>query len=127
VHRGLSFSSTAGDSFSDTYHAPDLIEPVCEGAMITGWNTPAALGVVGNMTLFFTNPTASFERANLTLKMSTDSGCRWSTVLRLNNGTSMYSSMVQFSDGQIGVAFDDGSDITCPPNAACKLKRLAQP
>ena len=95
--------------------------------MITGWNTPAALGVVGNMTLFFTNPTASFERANLTLKMSTDSGCRWSTVLRLNNGTSMYSSMVQFSDGQIGVAFDDGSDITCPPDVACKLKLLAQP
>ena len=83
--------------------------------MLTGWDTPAELGIAGNQTLFFTNPAATYNRANLTLKMSVDGGCRWSEVLRVNNGTSMYSSIVQFSDGTIGVAFDDGSDIQCPP------------
>lgn len=117
-HRGLSFSTDSGASFSDTYHAMDLIEPVCEGAMLTGWSTPDRLGIIGNQTLFFTNPAASYARANLTLKMSVDGGCRWSQVTRVNTGTSMYSSIVQFADGDIGVAFDDGSDIACPPKAA---------
>eukprot|EP01043_Picozoa_sp_COSAG02_P053769 COSAG02_NODE_5987_length_3887_cov_2.044879_3_plen_365_part_00 len=117
-HRGLSFSTDGGLSFGDTYFASDLIEPVCEGAMLTGWDTPSGLGVRGNATLFFTNPAASFARANLTLKMSSDGGCRWSEVLRVNNGTSMYSSIVQFSDGDLGVAYDDGSDITCPSTAS---------
>lgn len=118
VHRGLSFSTDSGGSFSDTYHASDLVEPVCEGSQLTGWDTPLSLGVQGNSTLFFANPSASYARVNLTLKMSVDGGCRWSEVLLVNQGTSMYSSVVQFSDGDIGVAFDDGSDIICPPKAA---------
>ena len=52
------------------------------------------------------------------MKMSVDGGCEWSEVVRVNTGTSMYSSIVQFADGDIGVAFDDGSDIHCPPKSA---------
>ena len=111
VHRGLSFSSDGGGSFSGTYHAQDLVDPVCEGAMVAGWDTPSTLGVVGNMTLFFTNPQASYARANLTLSMSVDGGCRWSEVLRVATGSTEYSSLVQFSDGTLGVAFDDGSGV----------------
>ena len=73
-----------------------MVEPVCEGAMLTGWDTPASLGLVGNQTLFFTNPSASYARSNLTLKVSVDGGCRWSEVLLVNQGTSMYSSVVQW-------------------------------
>jgi hypothetical protein len=68
-------------------------------AVLTGWDTPAGLGVTGNQTLFFSNPAASYARMNLTLKASVDGGCRWSEVLRVNTGTSMYSSVVQFADG----------------------------
>ncbi len=117
-HRGLSFSTDSGATFSDTYHPPALEGPTCEGAQLTGWDTPAELGIAGNQTLFFTNPAATFERANLTMKMSVDGGCGWSEVVRVNTGTSMYSSIVQFVDGAIGVAFDDGSDIHCPPKSA---------
>ena len=68
------------------------------------------------MTLFFTNPKASYARANLTLSMSVDGGCRWSEVLRVATGSTEYSSLVQFSDGTLGVAFDDGSGVECPPS-----------
>eukprot|EP01050_Picozoa_sp_SAG11_P049850 SAG11_NODE_27460_length_332_cov_1.077253_1_plen_66_part_01 len=34
-----------------SYHALDVIEPVCEGAMLTGWDTPPPLGLWGNETL----------------------------------------------------------------------------
>ena len=87
VHRGLSFSTDGGSSFGDTYHAQDLVEPVCEGAMVAGWGTPVSLGIMGNMTLFFTNPKAWYERANLTLSVSVDGGCRWSEVLRVATGS----------------------------------------
>ena len=91
---------------------------MCERIQLTGWDTPPSLGVQGNQTLFFANPSASYARANLTLKMPVDSGCRWSEVLLANQGMPMHSSVVQFSDGDIGVTFDDGSDIVCPPKAA---------
>ena len=135
VHRGLSFSSDGGSSFGNTYFAPDLVDPVCEGAMLAGWDTPHGLGVVGNASLFFTNNPVWYARANLTLSVSVDGGCRWSHVARVATGNTEYSSIVQFRDGALGVAFDDGSGVECPPsqpyhcakcvNETFKLIRLA--
>eukprot|EP01047_Picozoa_sp_COSAG01_P063686 COSAG01_NODE_8298_length_2839_cov_2.077737_1_plen_193_part_00 len=114
VHRGLSFSTDGGSSFGATYFAPDLVDPVCEGAMLAGWHTPHTMGVAGNQTLFFTNNRANYLRANLTLSASIDGGCRWSEVVRIATGNTEYSSIVQFQDGALGVAFDDGSGVNCP-------------
>lgn len=62
--------------------------------------------------------TGSYLRCCRCCARNADGGCRWQEVLLVNEGTSMYSSVVQFADGDIGVAFDDGSDIVCPPTAA---------
>ena len=34
--------------------------------------------------------------------------------MRVATGSTEYSSLVQFSDGTLGVAFDDGSGVECP-------------
>ena len=41
--------------------------------------------------------------------MSTDGAATWSTVHEVQKGCGMYSSVVQFVDGSIGVQWDDAS------------------
>ena len=74
--------------------------------MIIGTHTPAELAV--GQPLFFSNPESETNRQDMTLKMSTDGGLRWSRVLRIQNGSACYSSLVQFADGSLGLQFDDG-------------------
>lgn len=106
VHRAMAWSHDGGESFSPTFFAPDLISPIVEGAMISATHTPSSLGV-GPDPLFFTNPASSTSRRDMTLKLSVDGGVRWSEVMRIQNGSACYSSMVQFDDGTLGVQWDD--------------------
>ena len=100
------------------------------GAMVFGEHTPAALGV--GQPLFFTNPASEVAREDITLKMSQDGAASWSTVHLVQKGCGMYSSVLQFPDGSVGVQWDDahGGPIShaglangaCPP--AVQLSRL---
>ena len=101
------------------------------GAMVFGEHTPAALGV--GQPLFFTNPASEVAREDITLKMSQDGAASWSTVHLVQKGCGMYSSVLQFPDGSVGVQWDDahGGPIShaglangaSPP--AVQLSRLA--
>jgi hypothetical protein len=73
--------------------------------MVFGEYTPVALGV--GQPLFFTNPASELARQDITLKMSEDAGATWATVHLVEKGCGMYSSVVQFPDGTIGVQWDD--------------------
>ena len=46
-------------------------------------------------------------REDLTLKMSTDGAASWSVVHLVQKGCGMYSSVVQFHDGTLGIQWDD--------------------
>merc|ERR1712217_700575 len=81
---------------------------VVEGSMILGRFTPKSLGV--GHPLFFTNPASEAARQDITLKMSTDGAATWSKVHLLQEGCGMYSSIVQFYDGTIGVQWDDAHE-----------------
>ena len=107
-HRAVAWSHDGGRTFSDVYFPPTLPDPVVEGSMIFGRHTPAALGV--GQPLFFTNPASEAARQDITLKMSTDGAATWGTVRLVQAGCGMYSSVVQFPDGSLGVQWDDGHD-----------------
>jgi photosystem II stability/assembly factor-like uncharacterized protein len=76
--------------------------------MIFGVATPPGLGV--GTPLFFTNPDSFLARKDITLKMSTDGGLIWSRVHLVQKGCGMYSSVIQFEDGSIGVQWDDAHE-----------------
>ena len=123
----ISWSHDGGRTFSAVYFAPTLPDPVVEGSMIFGRYTPPELGV--GLPLFFTNPASESAREvrapitvlngqqgvgdlmchtqDITLKMSVDGAAHWSTVRLVQKGCGMYSSVVQFPDGTLGVQWDD--------------------
>eukprot|EP00937_MAST-01D_sp_MAST-1D-sp2_P006576 g6576.t1 len=105
VHRSVAWSDDGGRSFSPVYFPLTLPDPVVEGSMVWGQHTDAALGV--GQPLFFTNPASEVARQDITLKMSTDGAASWSTVHLVQAGCGMYSSVVQFDDGSLGVQWDD--------------------
>ena len=57
--------------------------------------------------VFFTNPASELARQDITLKMSLDGAASWTTVHVVQKGCGMYSSVVQFPDGSLGVQWDD--------------------
>ena len=101
----------AGKSWSAPYYNPDLPTPICFGDMVLGAHTPASLGV--GQLLLFTHPNSALDRANGTLFMSTTGGARWTPVLTYQPGCHSYSQIVQYTDGKLGIVFDDGGDF--PP------------
>jgi hypothetical protein len=105
VHRSIAWSMDGARSFSPVYFPETLPDPVVEGSMLFGEHTPAALGV--GKPLFFTNPASERAREDITLKMSETGGASWTTVHLVQQGCGMYSSVVQFPDGTLGVQWDD--------------------
>ena len=108
VHRSVAYSHDGGRSFSEVQFPATLPDPVVEGSMIFGVATPPGLGV--GTPLFFTNPNSFLARKDITLKMSTDGGLIWSRVHLVQKGCGMYSSVIQFEDGSIGVQWDDAHE-----------------
>ena len=108
VHRSIAWSDDGARTFTPVYFAPSLPDPVVEGAMVFGRFTPEELGV--GLPLFFTNPASETAREDITLKMSSDGAAHWSTVRLVQKGCGMYSSVVQFTDGTLGVQWDDAHD-----------------
>lgn len=95
-----------GDTWSRPLYNFDLPSPVENGDMISGVSTPASLGI--GKPLLLTHPQSELDRANGTLLMSTTSGVSWETLLQYSHGCHASSQVVQYSDGTIGVLFDDG-------------------
>eukprot|EP01043_Picozoa_sp_COSAG02_P057152 COSAG02_NODE_6891_length_3305_cov_2.754523_2_plen_128_part_00 len=84
----------------------DLPSPVENGDMILGATTPASLGI--GKPLLLTHPQSELDRANGTLLMSTTAGLSWEVLLQYSHGCHASSQVVQYSDGTIGVLYDDG-------------------
>ena len=51
-------------------------------------------------------------RRGLTLAVSADDGASWKDVLTLQEGPAAYSTMVVFTNGDVGVLYEDGSRST---------------
>ena len=93
--RAVSYSEDGGVTWSPVTLDPELIEPVCQAALIT----------YGNGQLAFTNP-ASKKRDHMTLKLSSDQGKSWSKRVKIYEGSSAYSSLVVLTESRLGLLYE---------------------
>jgi sialidase-1 len=98
--RVTSTSSDGGTILSPVSIAYGLVDPVCQGSLVSG-------DVKSVWTVFFSNA-ASTKRENMTVRMSIDDGLTWSKQYGVYSGPSAYSDMVILSEAQIAVFFECG-------------------
>jgi sialidase-1 len=99
--RRVATSSDGGLTFGGMYADHTLIEPICQGSLLSA--------TVGNRhTLFFSNP-ASSTRHNMTLRLSTDDGATWPKKFTVHSGPSAYSDIVMVADDKVGIFYEGGT------------------
>lgn len=101
--RQLAYSEDGGGSWVDMQHAPDLIEPICQGAMLS-WNTRS------NSYVLFSNPASREKRANMTVKVSKDSGESWQILKQVYVGPAAYSDLVALENQKVGLLYEAGQE-----------------
>lgn len=113
--RLMSRSSDGISRWSTPRFVPELVEPVCEGAMIS---VPDPRDPSRSL-LAFTNP-ASLERnfcsptgrksdrKNLTLRLSFDDGQTWPVAHVIEPGPANYSDLCVLADGALLIVFNGG-------------------
>ena len=93
--RAVSYSDDGGLTWSPVTLDPELVEPVCQAALIA----------YGDGQLAFSNP-ASTKRDHMTLKLSSDQGRSWSKRTRIYDGSSAYSSLVDLMESRLGLLYE---------------------
>jgi sialidase-1 len=115
--RIVSISSDGGASWDTTYFDHNLIDPVCQGSILSVGKKR------GKSILAFCNPADTKSRNNLTLRISYDEGMTWTLNIPVYNGRSesgkkfdysAYSDMVKLDKKHIGILYekDNYSTIT---------------
>lgn len=115
--RIVSISSDGGATWDTTYFDSNLIDPVCQGSILTIGKKK------GKNILAFCNPADIKNRDNLTLRISFDEGKTWAKSIPVYNGHSdsrkrfdysAYSDLVKMDKNHIGILFekDNYSSIT---------------
>jgi arylsulfatase A-like enzyme len=96
VTRAIAFSGDGGLTFGPVEHTGNLIDPVCNAAIVR----------FGDRLLF--SNAASHKRENLTVKICEDNGRTWYTYWVLHPGPSAYSTMAVLRDGALAVMYECG-------------------
>lgn len=97
--RKVTFSSDGGETWSSLKSDTVLIEPVCQGSIIS--NQPHC------DKLMFLNPADKDSRKNMTLRLSADEGATWASKV-IFPGPSAYSDIVILSDEKAGCLIEAG-------------------
>ena len=101
--RKISLSDDGGLTWSDICSDPVLIEPVCQGSLLT-----YSFGRIKKGRLLFLNPADETSRRNMTLRMSPDQGKTWPVSKVLHAGPAAYSDLARLSSGDIACLFEAG-------------------
>ena len=97
--RKVSVSDDGGKTWSGIYSDPVLIEPICQGSLLS--TEPDC------KKLLFMNPADENSRKNMTLRLSTDEGRNWTSKV-IFPGPSAYSDIVILATGNIGCLMELG-------------------
>jgi sialidase-1 len=101
--RAQAVSKNGGMEWTHPVEAVDLVEPVCQAALIRySWPDASHKGL-----LLFSNP-ASTKRENMTIKISEDEGRSWPVSRTLYEGPSAYSALAVLEDGTVLCLFEKG-------------------
>ncbi|AHF16456.1 sialidase family protein [Niabella soli] len=98
--RVLATSIDGGLSWGDNQLQPALVDPKCQGSMISFKQN-------GSWVLLQSNAAAQ-TRTNMTVKMSADDGKSWAKSYTVFYGASAYSDMTLLDDSHIGLLFENG-------------------
>ncbi|MCC5939440.1 MAG: exo-alpha-sialidase [Lunatimonas sp.] len=101
--RAQALSDDGGLSWTDAVEAVDLVEPVCQAAIIRYPLKSAPNGEV----LLFSNP-ASTKREQMEIKVSKDDGRSWKTWVRLYDGPAAYSALAVLPSGEVLCLYEKG-------------------
>ena len=100
--RAVAISSDGGETFPEITYDPALIEPVCQGSIVSV-----------NDALYFSNPNSTSARVDITVKKSVDDGATWSDgeLIWADAGPG-YSGLVGggVSETQGGIVFERSDD-----------------
>ncbi len=101
--RSCAISKDGGETISEMYYLPELIEPVCQGSTLNFIKK----GKISNYILF-SNPASTDKREKMTLKLSEDNGKTWPCAYLVYSGPSAYSDLVNLPDSKIGILYEYG-------------------
>ena len=101
--RKISVSENGGLLWGNIYSDLTLIEPICQGSLLT--HTFADNGA-GKM--LFLNPADENSRVNMTIRLSKDEAKSWAKSLVLHPGPSAYSDMTVLPNGNTGCFYEAG-------------------
>ncbi len=99
--RTISFSYDLNESWSTAVPNKNLIEPICQGSLLSITND-------NKIRLLFSNPANQNERKNLTIKTSNDLGITWNKYYEITKNYSAYSDLVEISKKMVGIIFENG-------------------
>ena len=101
-NRQVCVSDDGGVTWKDQKPDPQLVEPVCQGAIRRYcWPERDRSGVI-----LFSNPADRESRKNLTLRASHDDGSTWPSSMVLEAGPSAYSDLAVLPDGRIACLYE---------------------
>lgn len=99
--RQVSVSKDGGHSWSALRADPALIEPVCQGSLLS-------YAQAGKKVLAFSNPASKEQRINMTVRLSFDNGKTWKYSKVLHEGPAAYSNLVVLPDGNLACLYEGG-------------------
>ncbi len=97
-------SDDGGESFGPPRLVPELVEP----SRFSGGCQGSLLYDAGRGVLWFSNPAATEQRENLTVRRSDDGGQTWNAGVVIHAGPSGYSDLTLLPDGTLGLLFENG-------------------
>ncbi|MFM1968980.1 MAG: hypothetical protein RL152_357 [Bacteroidota bacterium] len=105
-NRIIAYSSSGAESWDTTYFDQQLIDPVCQGSLLTiGYKKGKAI-------IALSNAADQRERNNLTIKISNDEGKSWSRSILVDknetakNDWTAYSDLVLINKKTIGILYE---------------------
>jgi sialidase-1 len=107
--RIVSFSSDGGKTWDTTYFDRKLIDPVCQGSILS------LVKIKGKNIIAFCNAADTINRNNLTLRISYDEGKSWTknipvyknqSELKQKIAYAAYSDLVMIDNSRIGILYE---------------------
>jgi len=100
--RQVAISEDGGETWKDQRFDPVLIEPICQGSLLTVYPPEDHAGPW----LLFSNPASTSGRTHMTVRLSLDDGRTWATSKLLHAGGSAYSDLVSIGENEIGCLYE---------------------
>jgi sialidase-1 len=97
------WSTDGGQSWQNAGYQTELVEPVCQGTLLTFFDRKKPR-------LLFLNPNSESRRENLSLRTSADGGRSWSAGKTVVAGEAAYSDMALVGRKRLGILYEKGSD-----------------